>query len=398
MDSIGAQGGHGRPAGPALEDEAKHADEALRRSEERFRLLAENTADGIVMVDGDGRIVMVNEAAEGMFRYRRDELLGQPVEVLLPQALRQGHAAHRMNYAASGDARARPMSAGLTLTARRKDESEFPVEISLTPLRAEESTVVVAAISDISDRRRMEEQLKQTVEDLTRSNAELERFAYVASHDLQEPLRMISSYTQLLGRRYSGKLGDEADEFIAYAVDGARRMQRLINDLLAYSRLGADGRELGPVDSDELLERAVTDLGVLIEETGAGVTHDALPVVRADDTLLAKLFVNLIGNAIKFHGEEPPHVHVSARREGSRWVFCVRDNGIGIDRQYHERIFTVFQRLHSKEAYPGSGMGLAICKKIVEQQGGRIWVESSIGNGSAFFFTLEAENEQRIAA
>jgi light-regulated signal transduction histidine kinase (bacteriophytochrome) len=241
---------------------------------------------------------------------------------------------------------------------------------------------------DITERKRAEEKLKLTLADLERSNKELEQFAYVASHDLQEPLRMVSSYTQLLARRYQSQLDAAANEFIAFAVDGANRMQALINDLLAYSRVGTLGKEFEPADCTAVLDRTLANLKAAIEKSSAVVTHDLLPTVMADNLQLVQLFQNLIGNAIKFHGEEPPRVHVSAEQKGNEWVFSIRDNGIGIDPRYAERIFVIFQRLHTREEYPGTGIGLAICKKIVERHGGRIWVESQPGIGSTFYFTI----------
>jgi len=239
-----------------------------------------------------------------------------------------------------------------------------------------------------ADRRLLERSLELTSQELVQRNAELQQFASVASHDLQEPLRMIASYTQLLARRYQGALGPDADDFIGYLVDGAARMQALINDLLAYSRVGTKGKPFEPTDCSALLKTVLTHLQAAVQESGAVVTADPLPTVKADGMQLGQVFQNLIGNAVKFRGAQPPRVHVSAARQGGAWRFAVRDNGIGIDPQYFDRIFVMFQRLHSREEYPGTGIGLALCQKIVERHGGRIWVESQVGQGSTFTFTI----------
>lgn len=238
--------------------------------------------------------------------------------------------------------------------------------------------------------RRVHQQLQKNQLEFARSNAELEQFAYVASHDLQEPLRMVTAYMELLGQRFQGQLDAQAQEFIGYAVEGAQRMKALIEDLLAYSRVGRQGKPLTFTDSDAVVHQTLQSLQVQIAESGATVTSDPLPTVRADRTQLGMLWQNLLSNAMKFHGQEPPRIQISARRQGAEWVFSVRDNGIGLEPRHAERIFQIFQRLHTRAEYPGTGIGLAICKKIVERHGGRIWVESAPGQGAMFLFTLPA--------
>jgi signal transduction histidine kinase len=246
------------------------------------------------------------------------------------------------------------------------------------------------------EQHRLRQELEHQAEALARSNAELQQFAYVASHDLQEPLRTISSYVQLLARRYKSQLDDDANEFIGFAVEGTRRMQNLINDLLSLSRVGTRGRELEPTDCNQALDDSLANLGAALRESGAEITRDPLPVVMADKPQLTQLFQNLVGNAIKFQSGEVPKIHIFCRPNGKECVVGVRDNGIGIDPRHAERIFQVFQRLHDREKYPGTGIGLAICKKIVERHGGRIWVESQPGEGAAFLFNLsQAEGAEK---
>jgi PAS domain S-box-containing protein len=354
---------------------------ARKRAEARFRVAVESSPNGMVMINREGKIELINREIERLFGYARDELLGQRIELLVPDRLRGRHPGFRSDFFA--DPQARAMGAGRDLFGVRKDGVEIPVEIGLNPIETDEGLFVLASVVDITERKRSETELR-------RSNEELERFAYVASHDLQEPLRMVGSYVQLLAKRYRGKLDADADDYIGFALDGALRMQRLIEDLLAFSRVGTRGAALLATDADVVLETALGSLKLAIEEAAGAVTHDRLPTVLADAGQLEHLFLNLISNAIKFRRAEPPRVHVAAARGDGVWRFSVRDNGIGIEPQYFERIFILFQRLHAREDYPGTGIGLAIAKKIVERHGGRIWVESEPGRGSTFFFTLSA--------
>jgi len=365
----------------------RKAEKTLALLEGQYRGLLEAAPDAMVVVNQTGEIVILNLQAEKKFGYRRDELLGQQVTNIVPDGFAE--RLHADGLRSAEDALAQQIDTGIELTGLRKDGSEFPIEIMLSPLESAEETLVTAAIRDISVRKDAETHLLQKVEELRKSNEELEQFAYLASHDLQEPLRMVTSYTQLLARRYKGKLDTDADEFIAYAVDGATRMQRLIQDLLAYSRVGANEGNLAETSSEEALQRALANLRGAIEETGAIVTNDSLPMVLADEGQLVQLFQNLVGNAIKYQNKGVPEVHVSAEVYGrKKWIFAVKDNGLGIERQYFERIFGMFQRLHKREEFAGTGVGLAICKKIVERHGGTISVESQPGMGSTFRFIL----------
>ncbi|KWO88030.1 hypothetical protein WM32_09525 [Burkholderia ubonensis] len=375
-------------------DELERAKERLqreigerKRAEEHFRQVVEAAPNAMIMVNGDGRIVLVNSQTEKVFGYARKELIGQGIDVLVPERFRPHHPDYRSTFLR--DPRSRPMGAGRHLYGVRQDGSEVALEIGLNPVETANGVFVLAAIVDITERKQAEDKLRERTEELARSNRDLEQFAYVASHDLQEPLRAIAGPLQLLQRRYRARLDARADEFIEHAVDGASRMQALIEDLLAFSRVGRSSEPWQLTECKEALEKALANLAVAIQESGAQITDDGLPAVRAISGQISVLFQNLIGNAIKFRSRDRTmQIHVGATIHDDAWVFHVTDNGIGIESRFFDHIFLIFQRLHTRRDYPGTGIGLALCKRIVEHHGGRIWVESEPGAGTTFFFTL----------
>jgi PAS domain S-box-containing protein len=363
----------------------KKAEEALRASEERFRRTFELAGAGVALIGLDRRFLRVNRRMCEILGYTEAELLTlKGRDISHPDDRDMINKMRPALYEGGIDA--------IRIEKRylRKDGSTVWAASTVTVERnaAGEPLHEIAIYEDVSARKAAEEALRAAHDELARSNAELEQFAYVASHDLQEPLRMVASYTQLLGKRYGGRLEGDATEFMAYIVDGAARMKQLIEDLLAYSRVGTRGREFTRVRLEVVMSRARTSLRGALEESGGELTHDALPEVEGDEMQLFQLMQNLAGNALKFHGAAPPRVHVSSAAKEHEYVISVQDNGIGIDPQYFERIFMVFQRLHDKSQYPGTGIGLAICKKVVDRHGGRLWVESEPGKGSCFKFTL----------
>lgn len=359
---------------------------AQKLAEAKFRIAVEASPSGIIMVDPSGIILLVNSELERLFGYSREELVGRSFENLVPERFRATHAKFVAEFGKSPTPRR--MGAQRDLSCLRKDGTEFPAEIGLNPVQSSSGPLVLAAVVDISERKRAEAAIAAHAELLRRSNAELEQFAYVASHDLQEPLRMVASYTQLLADRYAGKLDPRADKYIRYTMDGAKRMQTLVRDLLTYSRISTEKRPSHPVDSKVVLEDVLERLSPAIEDTGADIVVGALPQVDSDESELGQVFQNLVSNALKFRSDRPVRVEIAARPKDDGWVFSVADNGIGIDPRYHDRVFQMFQRLHERGKYEGSGIGLAIAKKIVERHGGAIWVESAIGQGSTFYFTM----------
>jgi PAS domain S-box-containing protein len=360
----------------------KIAEEKLLAASLYARSLLEASLDPLVTISKEGKITDVNKATEDVTGYSREELIGSDFSNYFTEP-EQARAGYQKVFI---DGLVKDYPLAIRSKSGRITEVLYNATVYLNP--QSEIQGVFAAARDVTERKAMENEIKLAMEKLQQSNAELEQFAYVASHDLQEPLRMVASYVQLIERRYKGKLDSDADEFIGYAVDGANRMRGLIDDLLTYSRVARLGKPFGLTDLESTLEIVLLNLKTSIAENEAVVTHDKLPTVMADGGQLVQLFQNLIGNGIKFHGEEAPHVHISAQVRDTDYLFSVRDNGIGIAPEYYDRLFKIFQRLHTREEYPGSGIGLAVCKRIVERHGGRIWIESQVGKGSTIYFTL----------
>lgn len=364
--------------------------EALRQANAYNRSLIEASFDPLISIAPDGRIMDVNRAAEEATGLSRQELVHTEFCSYFTDAEKA-----QIGYL-------RIFQEGWIqdheLELQHRQGHTKPVICNGSVYRDEAGQVAgaVAAIRDISERKRAEQALTRYADDLKRSNSELEQFAYVASHDLQEPLRAVMTFTQLLGDRYKGKLDSDADEFIGLVISGATRMAALIQDLLAYSRVGRRRRAWKGVDCEAIVDSVMSSLSAAIEETGGTVTHERLPVVRADEIELSQVFQNLIGNSLKFHGSESPCIQVSAERDELGWRFSVTDNGIGIDSQYADEIFRMFSRLHASAEYPGTGIGLALVKRIVERRGGRIWVQSELGRGATFYFTIPDEEPLQV--
>jgi PAS domain S-box-containing protein len=392
--------------------ERKQAEEALRQSEALKAAMLESSLEAIITIDHEGKVIDTNQTVEGVFGYTREQMLGKEMaSLIIPPSLREQHRRGLAHYLTTGEGPV--LGKRIELVAMHADGREFPVELAISPIRSPGKTMFTGYVRDITERKRAEEALYQlnaeletrvaertaeletvnetlesTVKELTRSNADLEQFAYVSSHDLQEPLRMVTSYVQLLDRRYKHTFDETARQYMNFALDGATRMKALITDLLTYARVGGENKGFERVDSAAIVAEAFKNLKALVKESGASITVDPLPQIYGSRTELQQLFQNLINNAIKYRSDLPPAIHVAVSEEPGWHVFSVTDNGIGIDPKYFDRIFLIFHRLHDRETYPGTGIGLALCKKIVEHHGGKLWVTSQAGRGSTFYFSI----------
>jgi PAS domain S-box-containing protein len=355
--------------------------------QEELAAVVESSDDAIITKDLDGIIRSWNQGAERIFGYTAEEIIGKPVAILaaperideIPNIIGRIRSGERVDH--------------YETKRRAKDGRILSISLTVSPIRDASGTIIGASkiARDITARVHAEETLRETNAALSRANADLEQFAYSASHDLQEPLRMIATYSELLRRKFGGQLGEAGEEYIRYTVEGARRMHQLLNDLLAYTHASMFSEEPGSdVDANEALKQAISNLHLAITSSGARITHTDLPLVRMHLFQLEQVFQNLIGNAIRYRRDEAPEIHITAARADGRWLFSVRDNGMGIEPRYQERIFGMFKRLHRSADYPGTGMGLAICQRILDRAGGRIWVESEPGRGSTFFFAIPA--------
>ena len=377
IDSIGTITGH------------RSCQESAHGLHADFQSFLNLMPDAIIISNEEGRILLVNSGVEKLFGFSADKLVSQPIEILIPERFRAHHLSHRKEYCANP--RTRPMGVGFELLGLREDNKEFPVEISLSALPTPEGLLICSAVRDITERKLFEATLKQTAADLARSNSELEQFASAASHDLQEPLRTIVGAIQVFKEDHGDKLNTDARQWLDITAGAAKRMQVLVNALLDYARFGGQRKPFELVNCQTAYEAAVANLKAAIEDSRAELTNEALPVVMGDSEQLTQLFQNLLANAIKFKSQSgAPRIHVSVEQQGKEWRVAIRDNGIGIDPKHFGKLFVLFRRLHTQHQYPGTGIGLAVCKKIVERHRGRIWVESELGQGSTFYFTIPA--------
>jgi PAS domain S-box-containing protein len=376
--------------------ERSRAEVALRKSERRMRVILDNSYDAFISMDSNWWINDWNVQAEKTFGWDKSEALGQSLSAMIPQHLQKQYLGRIENYFNRNSGNV--LRTSDELFALHRDGHEFPVEIGIFRIEEENDHSYCAFVRDITERRKSSEDLERLIQErtgkLTQSNEELRQFAKVASHDLQEPLRAVQGFANLLAENTQGKLDKDAQEFVEYILDGTKRMQHLIQAVLVHSQVSAEHSHEHATNCNAVIEDVLAALRISLEETEATLEVDKLPEVAVERSQLIQLFQNLISNAIKYRGPNPPKIYVTAERHVDQWMFTVRDNGIGIDPKYADKIFDMFARLHGKTQYPGTGMGLAICKRIVTSHGGNIWVESEPGHGSIFMFTLPAVRKE----
>lgn len=364
----------------------------LAVSERKARAIMDNTVDGLITIDERGIVESYNRACEWIFGYAPQEVVGRNVKMLMPEPYRREHDGYLENYHKTG--KAKIIGIGREVEGRRKDGEKFPIDLAVSEVHLEDRKIYSGIVRDISERKEQEHQQRELMEKLVASNTELERFAYVASHDLQEPLRMVVNFTELLARKYQGELDETAHRYIEYASSAAHRMRDLVNDLLEYARIGEETENYEAIRTAELLDYVKLNLQESIREANAEILTDSLPEIKGNPVRVARLMQNLIGNAIKYRREGvAPVIHVRGEEQAREWRFCVQDNGIGMKPEYCQQIFLPFKRLHSRDEYKGNGIGLSVCKKIVESMGGTIWAESAPGEGSRFYFTLPKSHQ-----
>lgn len=357
----------------------------LKGSEARYSAILESTVDGIITIDEQGKIETFNKACENIFGYTAQEVIGKNVRTLMPPPYHDEHDGYLQNYRDTNHRKI--IGIGREVEGRKKDGSTFPLDLAVSEVKVGSKRSFTGIIRDITERKKAESRQQQFIEKIAESNEDLERFAYVCSHDLQEPLRMVRSYTQKMEMYFRDKPMDEkVTKYLHYIVDGAARAQNLISDILSYSRMDFEHKQ-EVIDLNEILSFAKGNVMTLIEEKGVSIKSGNLPKVTGNRVLMIQLFQNLISNAIKYC-KATPEVIISSQQSGHYWQIAIEDNGIGISSEYYTKVFAIFERLHKKSEYSGTGIGLAICKKIVERHGGKIWVESEEGKGSTFFFTL----------
>lgn len=359
----------------------------LRNSKQQIQAIFDNAPDPVIVIDDNSTIIKWNPKAETVFGWGTKEVIGKPLyEFIIPARYRENHIAGMKQVVTKGNVT--ELRKNYEVEAINKQGIEFPVSMSISSFLNEGNYFFIGFVRDISENKKIAAEKLIMAEELKRSNTELEQFAYIASHDLQEPLRMITSYLQLLEKRYKDKLDQDAKDFISFAVDGSNRMRALIHSLLEYSRINRV-KPFEEINPNLLLNDVLKNISISIKENNVTINIDELPIIYGDPVLINLLFQNLIENAIKFRNAKNPEIHISVKEELNEFQFAIKDNGIGIQKEYLDKIFVIFKRLHSRESYPGTGMGLAICKKIVERHGGRIWVESEFGQGSTFYFTIK---------